>query len=93
MEVTCPDFLYQPEFGNPFQYYWSRAIPPEPPVANPPLAQPRGDCKGATQSRRSEPLRSSTAVRCAHIDGRSGGMASILLVSSEQVFANSAGVR
>jgi hypothetical protein len=38
-------------------------------------------------------LPASTGVRSIHIDGRLGEVAAILLVSSEQAFANSAGVR
>jgi len=38
------------------------------------------------------PLSASTAVRSTNADGRPGGMAAILLVSSEQVFAYSSGV-
>jgi len=41
----------------------------------------------------SEPFSASTAVRSSKCDGRSGGMAAILLVSSEQILANSSGVR
>jgi len=37
------------------------------------------------------PLR--TGVRPTQLDGRLGGVAAILLVSSEQAFANSNGVR
>jgi hypothetical protein len=44
-------------------------------------------------ARRSEPFPASTGVRSTHIDGRLGGVAAILLVSSEQAFANSVGVR
>ena len=47
----------------------------------------------ASFARRSEPLPASTDVRSTQLDGRLGGVAAILLVSSEQAFANSAGVR
>ena len=47
----------------------------------------------AAVARLSEPLPANTAVRPHQLDGRLGGVAAILLVSSEQVLANSAGVR
>ena len=70
------------------------AIPPEPPVAIISRCTAAHSRQGrAGFARRSEPLPASTDVRPTQLDGRLGGVAAILLVSSEQVLANSAGVR
>src|SRR6185437_6921865 len=73
-----------------------RAIPPEPSVAKTPLCTATRSRQGRARQGAaiSEPLPASTAVRSTEADGRSGGLASaILLVSSEQVLAYSSGVR
>src|ERR1041385_1668574 len=71
------------------------AIPPEPPVAITPLLHGGAELARARPAGRgaSEPLPVSTAVRSTSSDGRFGGVAAIPLVSSEQTFANSSGVR
>ena len=60
---------------------------------NLPCTAARSEQGRALFARRSEPLLVSTGVRSSQFDGRLGGVADILLVSSEQAFANSSGVR
>jgi hypothetical protein len=66
-----------------FLYYRLLAIPPEPPVAKMPVCTAARSRQGRTRQGAaiSEPLPASTGVRSTQTDGRSVGVAPILLVS------------